>query len=77
MVLRESLGWVFLGIATGVPLALAATHLLRSFLFGVPLSDPLTYAIISAVLLGTTLVAAYLPARRGSQVAPAAVLKYE
>ena len=68
---------VLAGLILGVPLAIASSRVLRSLLFQVRASDPVTYIVISVVLLGTALIAAYLPARRGSNISPAVALKYE
>jgi putative ABC transport system permease protein len=65
------------GLIVGIPLAFAAPGVLRSPLFNVRASDPVTYIAISSVLLGTAALAAYTPARRGSKISPAAALKYE
>jgi putative ABC transport system permease protein len=77
MVLFQGVKSVLVGLILGVPLAIAASGLLRSLLFHVRASDPVTYIAISAVLLGTALIAAYIPARRGSRISPAIALKYE
>jgi ABC-type lipoprotein release transport system permease subunit len=77
LVLYESLKSVFLGLILGVPLAVAASGVLRSMLFQVHASDPITYIVITCVLIGTALMAAYVPARRGSNISPAVALKYE
>ena len=77
LVLYQSLKSVLLGLILGVPLAIAASGVLRSLLFQVHASDPVTYIVITVVLLGTALIAAYVPARRGSNISPAVALKYE
>jgi predicted permease len=77
LVLYQSLKSVLAGLILGIPLAIAASGVLRSLLFQVHASDPVTYIVISFVLLGTALIAAYVPARRGSNISPAVALKYE
>ncbi len=77
LVLWRSVKPVLAGLILGVPLAIAASRVLRSLLFQVRASDPLTYGVICAVLLGTALIAAYVPARRGSNISAATALKYE
>jgi ABC-type antimicrobial peptide transport system permease subunit len=62
------------GISTGLLVGLAAARSLRSILFGVSISDPLTLAFAAAVLATTIMVACYLPARRASTVDPARTL---
>jgi predicted permease len=77
LVLWQSLKSVVVGLILGMPLAIAASGVLRSLLFHVHASDPVTYIAITSVLLGTAVLAAYSPARRGSKISPATALKYE
>jgi len=77
LVLGQSVKPVIAGLILGVPLALACSGVLRGLLFRVHASDPVTYLIISAVSLGTALIAAYVPAKRGSNISAATALKYE
>jgi ABC-type antimicrobial peptide transport system permease subunit len=65
------------GIGLGLLGALWVTRLLASFLFGVASWDPATYASAALTLLGLTLLAVYLPARRAAQVDPVRVLREE
>jgi predicted permease len=77
MVLRES-GVVFgAGVLVGVPLAIVATRLLRSMLFGVASSDPLTFAAGLALIAVVALIASVLPARRAASTDPMVALRYE
>jgi predicted permease len=76
-VLYQSTKSVLVGLLVGIGLAIAASGVLRSLLFEVRASDPVTYVVISAVMLGTALLAAYIPARRSSYISPAVALKYE
>ena len=77
LVLYQSVKSMLLGLLLGVPLASAASGVLKSLLFQVRASDPVTYIVISIVLIGTALIAAYIPARRGSNISHATALKYE
>ncbi len=73
--LRSAWLLVAAGCAIGVPLALAATRVLGSLLFGVETSDPLTHASAVAALVAAGTVGAWLPARRAAQVDPAVALR--
>jgi predicted permease len=77
MVLRESLLLLTLGVALGVPLALASTRLIKQQLFGLGAVDPATYAIAIGVVIAMTLIAAWLPARRAAKVDPMVALRCE
>jgi len=76
-VLGEALILLGAGGGLGLGVAVVMTRLLRSLLFGVSATDPLTFAIGVAVLAGVALIAAYLPARRASRIDPAEVLRIE
>ncbi len=77
LVLREVLVLVGIGVAVGIPAALALTRLARSLLYGVEPHDPATLA--GAVLLMTVFaaLAGYLPARRAARVDPMVALRCE
>lgn len=77
LVLRETLVVVLLGLALGVPLAWAGARLPRSLLYGVAAGDVVVFAITLITLLGTAVLAAWLPARRASRVDPATALRAE
>ena len=75
MVLRQSLLLAALGVAVGVGGAFAGSQLLSSLLYGLPPRDPLTMTVAAAVMLGTALIAAYLPARHAARVDPLVALR--
>jgi predicted permease len=77
MILRESLLISLLGVAVGVPLAIAGAQMMRSMLFGVMPSDALSFvgALLSVTLVA--LVASAIPARRAASVDPIIALRYE
>jgi ABC-type antimicrobial peptide transport system permease subunit len=77
MVMRESLTLVALGIAIGVPAAMAASRLVSKMLFGISPVDPLSVAGAAALLLAFAALAGYLPARRAAKVDPMVALRYE
>lgn len=77
LVLRGGLGTALLGSLLGMLLALGLGRLLASLLFHVPSADPLSMLGAAAVLLGVTLVASALPARRAGRLDPVEVLRQE
>jgi predicted permease len=76
-VLREALGLTLLGIAVGIPCALAASRLIAGMLFGLSSHDVTTLATVSLLLLIVALFAGYLPARRASRIDPIAAVRME
>jgi putative ABC transport system permease protein len=78
---RLVLGQVFwvvgVGTAVGLVAALGASRLLRSMLFGVKPTDPLTLTGVCILLLIVSLVSAYLPARRATLIDPVQALRPE
>jgi predicted permease len=77
MVLREAMTLVCGGVLVGVPLALVATRLLRSQLFGVGPVDPPSIGAALGVLVVSAAVAGCLPAARAARVGPAEALRAE
>jgi ABC-type antimicrobial peptide transport system permease subunit len=77
MVMGEALRFVLAGVAIGAVLAVIAARSLESFLFGVQGFDPLTYALLMALLIVAALGAAYVPARRAMKVDPMVALRCE
>jgi hypothetical protein len=76
-VMRQGLTWTVIGLGLGFLLSAAVGTALRSILFGVTPTDPLTYAGVFGLLGVASLVACYLPARRASRVDPLVSLRSE
>jgi predicted permease len=77
LVMRESMLLVIVGVATGLAIALFASRLLTTLLFGLPPRDPITMLAAVAVMTVVSALAGYLPARRASHVDPMVALHYE
>jgi putative ABC transport system permease protein len=77
MVLRELLWILGLGLASGIPAALALARLTQSQLYQVQPYDLMVVAVAVAALCITAVVAGYIPARRASRVNPLIALRYE
>ena len=70
MVIASGVSLTVVGIAVGVAVAAVAARAASGLLFGVSPYDPITYTGFAAVLVGSALVAAYVPARRATEVDP-------
>jgi predicted permease len=68
---------VLTGVAAGIVGATVLTRFMGSLLFGVGATDPVTYAVVAAILVGAALLASYLPARRATRVDPILALRAE
>jgi len=77
MILRQGLRTILAGVAIGALAALALTSTLRSLLFGVSATDPLTFVSMSLALVAAALFACYVPARRATRVDPVVALRSE
>jgi len=77
LVTRHGLRLMLAGLALGFAGALGLTRLLKSDLEGISPRDPLSFSIVSLVLLGAGLLACYLPARSAMRLDPVEALRYE
>jgi predicted permease len=77
LVLKEVAAMVVIGVAVGVPLALALSRIVQSQLFDLSANDPIAIAASAAILAFVALAAGYLPARRATRVDPMIALRYE
>ena len=80
-VLKLALGYgmklVIIGIAIGLIAAFALTRVMSTLLFGVTATDPITFTLISLLLISVAALASYIPARRATKVNPIIALRYE
>ncbi|HLY61681.1 MAG TPA: ABC transporter permease [Terriglobia bacterium] len=77
MVLREGMLLVGIGITAGIGCALALTRFLRSLLFEITPTDPLTFIGVSLILTAVALLACSIPAHRATKVDPMVAVTYE
>jgi hypothetical protein len=77
MVLREACVLTALGLTISVPVALASSHLVESFLFDMKPNDPAALAIAVAALVAAGLMAGYLPAWRASRISPLIAIRQD
>ena len=75
LVVVQGLGIALAGLAAGLTGALLVTRVLRSMLFEVAPSDPVTFAGIVVLLVATVLAATWLPARRAASIQPMEALR--
>ncbi|HKY27252.1 MAG TPA: ABC transporter permease [Pyrinomonadaceae bacterium] len=77
LIMRQGMIVILIGLVIGLAASFAFMRLLRSLLFGVTLTDPVTFAAISLLLTVVALLACYIPARRATKVDPVIALRYE
>jgi putative ABC transport system permease protein len=77
LVIRQGMVVALVGTALGLAGAMLLTRFMRSLLFGVRPSDPLTFVVIAATLTVVALAASYVPARRAARIDPIVSLRSE
>lgn len=77
MILKQGLWKSGLGVVLGLAGAFLLSRYMTSMLFGVQPTDPIVYAVVSAVLIAVALLASYLPARRAAKIDPLVALRDE
>ena len=77
MILRQGGAVVLAGTAVGLAGALALSRLMESLLVGVSPTDPLSFSLLTALLLAVATGALWLPARRAARVSPSTALRSE
>jgi predicted permease len=77
MILREVIILVLIGVAVGVPGALAGSHLFAAMLFGLKNIDPLSMSLVVLLMVIVAMLAGFIPARRATKVDPMRALRYE
>jgi putative ABC transport system permease protein len=77
MVVGEGMKLALVGVTLGLIASFAVTRTMRTLLFGVSATDPLTFLGITLLMAAVALFACWIPARRATKVAPLVALRYE
>jgi putative ABC transport system permease protein len=77
LVVRQAMIVALAGIGFGLLASLALTRLIKSLLFNVEATDPLTFVVIASLMTLIALLACLVPARRATKVDPLIALRYE
>jgi hypothetical protein len=77
LILRQSMRPVIIGLGAGLILSLAASHLLRTLLYGLGTIDAISFIWVSLFFMAIALFAAYMPSRAATRVDPVVALRYE
>lgn len=77
LVIRNGMSAVMIGMTAGLIIALMLTRFIKSLLYNVAPTDPLTLTLVSCLLILIALTGCYVPAARAARVNPAVSLRYE
>jgi putative ABC transport system permease protein len=75
MVVWQGLRLTLIGMGIGLAIAMAATRVLSSILYGISASDPLTFGGVTLALTAVAMLASYLPARWAARLEPIRALR--
>jgi ABC-type antimicrobial peptide transport system permease subunit len=77
LILRRGFKLCFIGLGIGLFGALIAGQVIKALLYDITPLDPAAFFVSFLILLATTMLACYLPARRASKIYPMEALRYE
>ena len=77
LILRQGMLLAVIGSVIGLIIALGGARMLKSLLYGVSASDPVTFSLVAMLLLSIALLACWVPARRAARVEPMVALRAE
>ena len=77
LILKQGMVLAVIGAIIGLVIAFGGARLMKSLLYGVSASDPITFTFVGLLLLGIALLACWIPARRASRIEPMIALRAE
>ena len=77
LILKQGMFLAAIGSAFGLIIALGGARMMKSLLYGVSTSDPITFTGVALLLVGIAFLACWIPARRASRVEPMITLRAE
>ena len=77
LILKQGMFLAAIGSGFGLVIALGGARMMKSLLYGVSTSDPITFTGVALLLVGIAFLACWIPARRASRVEPMIALRAE